>query len=103
VLKLPLSVVQSASLRTLGQERKLFLGIRPLDMAIAEGGAAALSGKVFLVEPVGPVSYVDADVGGWSVKATSDPDKEPAIGETVRLTLPANRVFLFDPESEERL
>jgi ABC-type sugar transport system ATPase subunit len=103
VLKLPLGVVQPGSLRTLGQERRLFLGIRPLDMAIAEGGAAALSGKVFLVEPVGPVSYVDADVGGWSVKATSDPDKEPAIGETVRLTLPANRVFLFDPESEERL
>ena len=102
-LKFPLSVVRPESLRTLGQERKLYLGIRPMDMAIAESGSAALAGKVFLVEPVGPVSYVDADVGGWSIKAASDPDREPAIGETVSLTLPSNRVFLFDPESEARL
>jgi ABC-type sugar transport system ATPase subunit len=102
VLNLPGSVVKPENLRHLGQERRLLLGIRPMDMVIAEGGAG-LRGKVFLVEPVGPVSYVDVDVGGWSVKATSDPDREPAIGDTVNLALPANRVFLFDPETESRL
>jgi len=102
-LRLPASVLRAESLRRLGCEHKALLGIRPMDMAVANDGAAMLRGRVFLVEPVGPVTYVDADVGGWSVKAIADPDREPAIGETVSLGLPANRVFLFDPESEERL
>jgi multiple sugar transport system ATP-binding protein len=81
----------------------VLLGIRPMDMTVGNGGACALRGQVFLVEPVGPVAYVDVDVGGWAVKATADPDREPAIGDTVSLGLQASRVFLFDPESEARL
>ena len=37
----------------------------------------AISGEVFLVEPIGPISYVDVDVGGRAVKAVADPDRAP--------------------------
>ena len=102
-LSLPTSVLRPESRRRLTREQKVLLGIRPMDMAITNGGGTELRGEVFLVEPVGPITYVDADVGGWSVKATVDPDRAPAIGETVSLDLPLSRVFLFDPETEERL
>ena len=38
-----------------------------------------LNGRVFLVEPVGPITYVDVNVGGWAVRAVADPD-QPIAG-----------------------
>jgi ABC-type sugar transport system ATPase subunit len=102
-LRLPHAVLRPESLPRLAAGQKVLLGIRPMDMTVGNGAACSLRGQVFLVEPVGPVAYVDVDVGGWAVKATADPDREPAIGDTVNLGLPASRVFLFDPQSEVRL
>ena len=62
-----------------------------------------LAGSVFLVEPVGPVTYVDVDLGGPTVKATCDPDQAPAVGDRVSLGFSAGRVRLFDPTGEDRL
>jgi ABC-type sugar transport system ATPase subunit len=82
---------------------KAILGVRPMDLTVGAERDLAIQGEVFLVEPIGPISYVDVDVGGRAVKAVADPDRAPAIGERVTLGCAAGRVHLFDPTSEARL
>ncbi len=87
----------------IGDLRRAILGVRPMDLVVGAGRDLAIQGEVFLVEPIGPISYVDVDVGGRAVKAVADPDRAPAIGERVSLGCAAARVHLFDPASEARL
>ena len=82
---------------------KALLGIRPTDLTVGAVRDLKLDGEVFLVEPIGPVTYVDVDVGGRALKAVCDPDQAPAVGERVSLGFQAGRVRLFDPASETRL
>jgi len=100
-LMVPFPALRPGSRARLANGQKALLGIRPMDMAVAETGS--LRGRVFLVEPVGPLAYVDVDIDGWAIKATVDPDRAPAIGQTVGVDIAAGRVFLFDPDSEARL
>ena len=82
---------------------KAIVGVRPTDLMVGAERELSLQSEVFLVEPVGPVTYVDCDVGGMAVTAVCDPDNAPAIGAQVGLGFSASRVYLFDPESEQRL
>ncbi|MGI9419302.1 MAG: ABC transporter ATP-binding protein, partial [Geminicoccaceae bacterium] len=102
-LDLPLTVVGEASLSKLDHSLDALLGIRPTDLLVAIERDVELTGEVFLVEPVGPVAYVDVDVGGVALKAVTDPDAAPSIGEKISLGCTAARVHLFDRESEIRL
>jgi ABC-type sugar transport system ATPase subunit len=97
-LELPPTAIQGD-----GAKAAALLGIRPTDLTVGAERDLALEGKVFLVEPIGPVTYVDVDVGGRALKAICDPDQAPAVGERVSLGFQAARVRLFDPQSEERL
>ena len=99
-LQLPHNVVSSETLSKLRPGRKALMGIRPTDLVVEGAGDLDLRGKVFLVEPVGSVTYVDVDLDGWSVKATSDPDRTPAVGEVVSLSCRSGRICLFDPATE---
>ena len=98
-LRLPRAVARSAW----SGERSGLLGLRPTDLGVVAPDEAVLRGRVFLVEPVGPFAYVDIDLAGWAIKATTDPDHAPAIGEVVGLSLVAGRACLFDAENEARL
>jgi ABC-type sugar transport system ATPase subunit len=97
-LSVPVDVAPGAA-----ERRNAILGVRPMDLTVGAKRDLAIQGEVFLVEPIGPISYVDVDVGGRAVKAVADPDKAPAIGERVTLGCVAGRVHLFDPTSEARL
>jgi ABC-type sugar transport system ATPase subunit len=102
--RLPLGVVRAEVLASLGAEgRRAILGIRPTDLTVGADREAAISGEVFLVEPIGPVTYVDVDVGGRAIKAVCDPDQAPGVGDRVSLGFQAARVRLFDPASEDRI
>jgi ABC-type sugar transport system ATPase subunit len=103
VLHLSPDVVGPESIARLNGLAQVLLGIRPTDLLVGGERELRLSGRVFLVEPVGPVAYVDVDVGGWAVKATADPDQSFAVGETVSLGFSPSRVKLFDPATELRL
>ncbi|MGI9499497.1 MAG: ABC transporter ATP-binding protein [Geminicoccaceae bacterium] len=102
-LDLPLTVVSEASLGRLDQPLAGLLGIRPTDLLVEAEREVMLDGEVFLVEPVGPVTYVDVDVGGVALKAVADPDAAPKVGDCVRLGAAAARAHLFDRENEARL
>ncbi|WP_191057819.1 ABC transporter ATP-binding protein [Geminicoccus harenae] len=103
VLSLPTGVVAEQSLGAIRGGRKAILGIRPTDLMANAQRDLTLEGDVFLVEPIGPVSYVDAEIGGQAVKGLCEPDEAPAVGAKVRFGALAARVHLFDPASEERL
>jgi ABC-type sugar transport system ATPase subunit len=79
------------------------LGIRPTDLIVGTDRGLTLEGEVFLVEPIGPVSYVDVDIDGVAVKGTCDPDAAPTVGDRVTLGCPTARVHLFDRTSGQRL
>ena len=99
-LSLPLAALQTDAGLAGGTA---LLGIRPTDLTVGAERELALVGDVFLVEPIGPVTYVDVDVGGCAVKGVCDPDQAPAVGERVSLGFQAGRVRLFDPKTENRL
>ena len=82
---------------------KAIMGVRPTDLMVEAERELSLRGEVFLVEPVGPVTYVDCNVSGMAVTAVCDPDNAPAIGTQVGLGFSSGRVYLFDPASEQRL
>ena len=103
VLRLPADVVDQASLVGLGAGRKAILGIRPSDLQAGVERDLNLEGQVFLVEPIGPIAYVDAEIGGRAVKGTCEPDLAPAVGEAICFGAMAGRAHLFDPASEQRL
>ena len=83
--------------------QEAIVGVRPTDLMVEAERELSLRGEVFLVEPVGPVTYVDCNVSGMAVTAMCDPDNAPAIGAQVGLGFSASRVYLFDPTSEQRL
>ena len=100
---LPLDVVKESSRQRLAKGRPVLMGIRPSDLLLGGGSDQQINGRVFLVEPVGPITYLDVDIAGRVVKAACDPDAAPPVGALVTLGFASNRVRLFDQETEERL
>jgi len=100
-IDLPASTVSSPG--KLRQDGRAILGVRPTDLVVGASSELMLHGEVFLVEPVGPVSYIDIDVGGQTVKGVCEPDHAPAPGERVTLGFVAARSHLFDPATGLRL
>jgi ABC-type sugar transport system ATPase subunit len=103
LMELPLATVGPAARDRLQGTVAAVLGIRPSDLAVGGDREHVLHGEVFLVEPVGPVTYLDVAVAGRVVKAACDPDAAPAVGEQVMLGFASARVRLFDAASEVRL
>jgi ABC-type sugar transport system ATPase subunit len=106
-LALRLEDISAQSRTALREPRQAVLGIRPFDLVVAGSGGGTrelmLKGEVLLVEPVGPITYVDIDVGGTLVKGVADPEAAPRPGDKVELGFNAARAHLFDPQTEMRL
>jgi hypothetical protein len=80
--------------------------VRPHDLAPkANGGSDAftVTGELALIEPAGPLHYLDVDVGGQMVKATCADPNGLVPGAAVTLSAPVQTVHLFDRESGLRV
>jgi multiple sugar transport system ATP-binding protein len=86
-----------------GQE--IVVGVRPEDLHIADGAAAAgsLTGTVELLESVGSEAFVHAISGGWKLIARSSPYNLPAIGARIALQPAPDRMHFFDAQTGKRL
>jgi ABC-type sugar transport system ATPase subunit len=62
-----------------------------------------MRGAVVLVEPVGPVTYVDVQIGDTILKASTDPHDDFRDGEQVNVDFDARRVLFFDTRSGQRI
>jgi len=87
-------------LRTpLADGRRVIVGIRPEHFTI--GGT--IQATVDLVEPIGHESIVYASAGSEKLVAIFDPHDAPHTGDTIALGIDANRIHLFDAESESAI
>jgi len=102
-ISLGLETIREETLRAINVAREVMLGVRPTDLLVAAERELSLTGKVFLVEPIGPITYVDLDIAGYTLKAVVDPDQAPQIGDIVKVGFSSSRVYVFDPASELRL
>ncbi|MFN3686535.1 ABC transporter ATP-binding protein [Salinarimonas sp.] len=94
-LALPVSVRGDAP-----RGRRVALGVRPEDVLL---GAGPLEARVRLVEPTGYETIIVLDVPGGSLVTRAGPDVALRIGESVPYDLRAERLHLFDGDSEIRL
>jgi multiple sugar transport system ATP-binding protein len=88
------------------------VGIRPEDLAVREGGAAGepggaagqgLDARVWLVEPVGPETWVTVERAGVRLVARAGPAFDAPAGAPVRLSFDPARLHWFDAETGRRI
>ncbi|MBL8698204.1 MAG: sn-glycerol-3-phosphate ABC transporter ATP-binding protein UgpC [Alphaproteobacteria bacterium] len=83
--------------------KRVLLGIRPDDLRVVPGEAAAelaLEARVTVVEPLGPDTLVYAQCGGHELVAKADARTPPRRGDIVRLVAQPETLHLFDASSE---
>lgn len=82
----------------------IVLGVRPEDIKVTrdlhDGGLACL---IFLVEPVGPVDYLDLKVGKVDLRASVDPSVHFKGNEPVTISFNPDKLYLFSQLTGERL
>ena len=89
--------------------KEVIVGVRPEDFELREGTGQSgndgdvLLGKISLIEPTGPETYMEVDLGFKDVTVRLAGRPTLALGATVRLAIPAAAVHLFDAGSGVRL
>jgi ABC-type sugar transport system ATPase subunit len=82
------------------------VGVRPHDLTPGNGNSSdgfTLTGELALIEPAGPIHFLDVLVGDLMVKATCTDPGSLGLGEKLTLSAPAQTVYLFDRESGARI
>ncbi|MGH2393700.1 MAG: ABC transporter ATP-binding protein, partial [Candidatus Limnocylindria bacterium] len=96
---------QIASQRPAGSS--LLVGFRPehLDIASATGteGQIRFPARVDVVEYLGNEELLHAQMEGIEVVAVVPSERQVKAGDNVELTVPAEKLHLFDPETEDCL
>jgi multiple sugar transport system ATP-binding protein len=83
-------------------EKDVLVGIRPEHFTLVGAGAGWLPVQIDVVEPTGPDTLAVFSLGGVDVIARLEPFAVQA-GESVNLAVKAEKVVLFDAQSETRL
>ena len=102
----PLSVPTTAEL--MSQTRNgVILGIRPEDVSVGLTGQLSEESSVpctiEVVEHMGSVNIIYADVEGTRIIATTESDFSARSGDPARLALNARKIHLFHPETSQVL
>ncbi len=86
----------------INRDSRIWLGIRAEDVVVGEGG---IEGEVEYVEPLFAerVSLVTANIQGESCTARVPIEREMAIGMRVRFRFPVDKLYFFDPQTEQRV
>jgi multiple sugar transport system ATP-binding protein len=80
------------------------VGLRPEDLALAPGAApGGLPATVWLVEPIGPETWVTVERAGTRLVARCPPQLELAPGAAVTLTFDPARLHRFDGATGRRI
>ena len=86
------------------EDDNVMLGIRPHDLQPADGreDGMLLTGELSLVEPAGPIHFLDVMVGDQLVKATCTDPTGLLLGGRITLYAPEDTVHRFDAASGVR-
>ncbi len=95
---LPLQAWQRETLNN--EKRKLILGVRSEDITVLDAPQQdSITGKVYVLEPLGDRTYVDVEVGGYTLKVRADAEFQANSGDPIHLLFDIDRVHVFDAES----
>jgi multiple sugar transport system ATP-binding protein len=85
--------------------RELLLGVRPEHIDIASNGTAGgrIDSTADVVEYLGNEELIHANVAGFDLVALLSSDHRVRPGDALTLTVEAEKLHLFDPESQESL
>jgi multiple sugar transport system ATP-binding protein len=85
--------------------RDLLIGFRPEDLELDGPGSAAIRipAKVDVVEYLGHEELLHAQSDGHEIVALVPSDERVQAGDDVTFAIQAEKLHVFDPESEERL
>jgi multiple sugar transport system ATP-binding protein len=93
-------------------DRAVIAAVRPSAIQVLPSGGAdgvkspeggVVAAKVDVVEPMGDVAYIFADVGGQSFTVRVDPTALPGVGQVVPLRLDGATLHLFDVEMQQAI
>ncbi|MBA4096265.1 MAG: glycerol-3-phosphate ABC transporter ATP-binding protein [Rhodospirillum sp.] len=82
---------------------RLTVGIRPEHIPVGAAGEGGIPAKVELVEPTGLGTILHVRPFGATVKAFTLSRDATAVGDTVAIRLPVERLHLFDGQSGQRV
>ncbi len=104
-MKLTASGAASDMIRERATGSTVLLGFRPEHLDLVESGGAVLKipAKVDVVEYLGNEELIHAVVESNEVVALVPSDRRVKEGEQIELTVPAEKLHMFDPESERSL
>ncbi len=86
--------------------RQVLVGFRPEDLELdgqPGSGAVQIPAKVDVVEYLGHDQLLHAQTGEHEIVALVPAEKRVESGDSVELAVAADKLHLFDPETEERL
>lgn len=81
------------------------VGVRPQDCRLAGADGPAMTAEVLVVEDLLEFTLITVSVPGWEgpVVVQLPPNADHRPGDKLRFTAEPSRVYLFDPESGERI
>ncbi len=93
-LDIPVSPERGAKVAGKG---KVYLGIRPEDIIVADEGT---SGEAYMVEPLGRDDLIELKIGDIHMHLLADPQLRIKIGDTITVKFHMDRIQFFDPKTE---
>ena len=83
---------------------ELLMGIRPEDLRVVDGPAPSrLTGRVGVVEPLGPQTLLTVRVGEETLRVATEPDCVVRSGDVIHLEPRPDRIRWFDAASREAI
>ncbi len=99
-----LGIVMAPEAAHVPTSQEVIAGIRPENLHVTrQKNEGAAEGLVSVIEPAGPLQWVDLTVAGKTVKGFASPEEELQPGSRVFAHVRPDAVVLFDAETGERL
>ena len=86
-----------------GSHDAVVIGLRWEDLALAPPGSGHMDAEIYTVELIGDATQVTVKNGKQMMVVRTDKSFKAPFGERVAITAQANRAYLFDKKSENRL
>ncbi|MEM9953062.1 MAG: ABC transporter ATP-binding protein [Chloroflexota bacterium] len=97
-LTVPLQAWQRDAMK--GKTQNLILGIRSEDIALyASEQPHTMMASVYILEPLGDRTYVDVQIGKYTLKVRADADYHADSDDTVHIAFDIDRLHVFDADT----